>query len=201
MDFPSLLPGDVAVFRDDPSPIFGLWPDFRIAWVNRSYLDFAAANFGPDIATRWGEGARLWDAVGEPLAAFYEPPLARLFLEGREWSHVYECSSPTRFRRFRMTVSPVGGRAGLLVVNTRVVDVPHDLLARPPREPSAVYVGEHGLVRMCASCRRVCRASSDQWDWVPAWVEHLPPNVTHGLCPLCAQLLYGDLLKARPAHV
>jgi hypothetical protein len=195
--FELLLPGDAATFRDDGTSMFGLWPDFRIAWVNRGYLAFAAANEGHDIATRWREGARLWDAVGEPLTAYYRPHFERLLREGRGWASRYDCSTPTRYRLNRMTVSPVGDRAGLLVVNATIEDAGH---ATEPSAPSDVYVEPGGLVRMCANCRRVHRADREAWDWVPAWVKRVPATVTHGLCPLCAQFLYGDVLKGRKAR-
>lgn len=197
--FERLLPGDPAVYRDDATSIFGLWPDFRLAWVNRGYLEFAAANDGGDVPARWAAGAPLWEAVGEPLTDFYLPHFERLLREGRAWSHTYECSSPTTYRRNRMTVSPVKDRQGLLVVNAVVAEAPHDVAERPPREPSPVYVGAGGLVKMCANCRRAIRTDGGGWDWVPAYVRRIPLNVSHGLCPLCAQWLYGDLLKAQAA--
>jgi hypothetical protein len=59
-----------------------------------------------------------------------------------------------------------------------------------------LYRDEHGLIKRCSNCRRICRPGPDEegrptWDWVPAYVAQMPPKTSHGTCALCAQFYYS----------
>lgn len=104
---------------------------------------------------------------------------------------MYECSSPTIFRKFMMHVFPLKKTPGLLVVNSLCVERPHEASHESPC--GAGYRSSHGVVVMCSHCRRTKRSeSSDHWDWVPEYVERLPPNTSHGLCNLCLEYYYSN---------
>jgi hypothetical protein len=46
---------------------------------------------------------------------------------------------------------------------------------------------------MCCECRRTCRVNQpDTWDWVPDYLKKTPVLITHGLCAMCADLLYHE---------
>ncbi len=50
-----------------------------------------------------------------------------------------------------------------------------------------------GLVCICAECKRVINVVGEvKSDSTPA--------VSHGICPECAERLYGDLFKKRSGH-
>ena len=104
----------------------------------------------------------------------------------------YECSSPQSYRRFHQLLYPLGGGAGILVVNSLFIERPHDEQKRPAREPSdEVYLAANEFFTQCAHCRRMRRADSDDvWDWVPGYVENFPPNTSHGFCPTCFAYFY-----------
>lgn len=52
----------------------------------------------------------------------------------------------------------------------------------------------HGIIPMCASCKKV-RGANDAWEPVEQYiVEHSRANVSHGLCPECVEALYPGLL-------
>ena len=40
-----------------------------------------------------------------------------------------------------------------------------------------------------SSLRRRVRVG-DAWVWVPDWVAHIPPAMSHGLCPICLDYHY-----------
>ncbi len=47
-------------------------------------------------------------------------------------------------------------------------------------------------VRRDPALRRVLTPGpSTEWRWVPQWVEHCPPNVSHGLCDICHAYYYA----------
>jgi hypothetical protein len=183
-------------FDPDPASVFGLWPDSRLAYFNSAWTTFAAANGGqPAIGQSWGLGARYLDAIAEPLRPFYrgllagapEPESSR-----HPVAHQYECSSATRFRMFNMQVYALPERAGFIVVNSLVVEVPHDPDVRPPQaaEPQR-YLDAQGTIVQCCHCRRVRRGDDPaQWDWVPAWVERSPTGTSHGICAICLGYYY-----------
>ncbi len=49
----------------------------------------------------------------------------------------------------------------------------------------------HGLLPICASCKRI-RDGDGEWEQLEIYVrEHSDAEFTHGLCPTCAVKLYG----------
>lgn len=119
-----------------PATVFGLWPDFRLAYLNPAWTAFADVNGGqPSVTSTWGLGTRYLDAIAEPLRPFYERLLARAPEPGASLhpvSHQYECSSATLFRKFSMQVYALPEGAGFVIVNSLLVETPHDASGRPP---------------------------------------------------------------------
>jgi hypothetical protein len=64
------------------------------------------------------------------------------------WEHVYECSSPQRFRKFRMRVHLLNSN-WLMVSNTLLVEK-----ARCGKDPvhDSDYRNDKGLIIMCEHC-------------------------------------------------
>lgn len=183
--------------EESSATIFGLWADFSLAYMNPAWEAFATSNDGqPQVATEWGLGASYFNAIAAPLRPFY----LQLFHSAPDAGasqhpvgHVYECSSATVYRRFSMQVYALPERNGFVVINSLVVESPHDPGTRVPHNPArSHYENEDGLILQCAHCRLV-KAVSDpfRWDWVPAWVDVSPPATSHGLCPLCFEYYYA----------
>lgn len=174
--------------------------ELRIIRTNRAWAEFADANGGERIAIDWGRGASLLDAIPAPLRPFYRDGFERAFVTQKRWEHDYECSSPDVFRRYRMLVYPFGGT--FIVTHSLLLACPHEDAPHPPAERYA----SNGVITMCSHCRRVRRGSdSKAWDWVPAYVTAMPPNVSHGLCPACNSYYYDPVedvveLSAAPAY-
>ncbi len=170
---------------------YGLWPDLRIAYVNPWWFRFAGENRGePGISLHWGLGRSVMDSVPDILEPFYHSLYASVLEECPSRvpvRHEYECSSPGVFRRYLMMLYCLGRGEGVLVVNSSVIETPHEAVGREPHDPIyAAYVDDHGFVHQCANCRRVKNMKEpNRWDWIPAWVAKPPAQTTHTLCSLC----------------
>jgi len=176
---------------DADETIYGMWPDFRLAFVNVGWMSFAELNGGiPNITTDWSLGRRVTDAIAEPLRPFFETNYEKCLREKRPWEHVYECSSAKLYRKFHMMTFPLGESEGFLVINSLRHAEAHRRVELPPIED--LYRNAQGIVVQCCHCRRVRRVGSDQtWDWVPDWVSTQPSNTSHSLCEPCVGFHYS----------
>jgi hypothetical protein len=164
-----------------------------VAYFNQAWFDFAAANDGePGISSGWTLGRSLLDCIPDVLRPFYTEGFDACRKLGRAWQHDYECSSPTRYRRFHQRVLALDEQAGLLLFNSLVVERAHDPAERKPSPPAlTAYTNRDGLIIQCCTCRRVQFPDEpDRWDWVPDWVRDFPRNTSHGLCPPCFRQQY-----------
>lgn len=187
----------LTVFEAHAGTVFGLWPDLRLAYLNPWWFRFAIENGGePSISRDWGLGRSLPDAIPGVLRPFYEDLFRRSSQnEGmRPIQHEYECSSADLFRRFCMAVYSLGKGEGFAVVNSLVLEAPHDPQERKACEPDfATYAAADGFVRQCASCRRVKNVREpNRWDWVPAWVTSPPTRTSHTFCDVCFAYYYVE---------
>lgn len=192
-----LLNFSVQEFENHHDPVYGLWQDLRLAYLNPAWFRFAAENGGePAISSRWNLGVSIMESVAGQLQPFYRKLLENCLkpekAELRPVQHEYECSSGALYRRFQLTVYPLKDHQGLLLVNSLVIERPHDPAERQPRAPDkADYADQHGLIHQCCHCRRVQNQEiGNRWDWVPQWVDHIPRDTTHSLCPFCLDYYY-----------
>ncbi len=178
---------------------YGLWPDFRLAYFNPACVRFAREN-GGDSAISSGEylGTSVIEITPEVMRPFYRLMFLSCLHQTRRKpiQHRYDCPSPQLARDFVMTLYRLGDAQGLLVVNSLVVEGPHDATEKPPMPPDRrSYLDPEGFVHECAHCRRVQHLKEpNRWDWVPAWVERHSPEIRHVLCSLC-----HDIYEVKPA--
>jgi len=178
----------IAAVESDGSTTFGVWDDGTLAYVNQAWSRMALDNGGAQVLDAWPLGRSVWEAIPDVLARHYQDLWQRALDSGQPCKHDYECSSPELHRVFRMQVHPLG-RAALLIRNHPVVERPYPGHGAPLR--GDLYTNVHGLITMCANCRRVRTVlDSRVWDWVPELVAHTVDNVTHGLCESCLELYY-----------
>lgn len=177
--------------------IYGVWPDLTLAYFNSAWIEFAKNNGGePTISRCWPLGTSIEKTLG-PLTTFYRQGFAGCLRTNHIWTHTYECSSATNFRKFLMRAHPLGHGDGLLVVNSLLVERPRNSKEAntPPAEPQS-YRDRNGLAHMCAHCRCIRQdAPVTRWIWVPAFVASVPDNVSHGLCPVCYEYHYPGHAK------
>jgi len=197
-DFEALLDSfDISPFEEHHNTVYGIRSDMQLAYYNPAWIRFAQDN-GASPAL-WSDdylGTSVVSVIGDALSPFYLD-LFRSCLDARDAGlrppqHEYECSSADVFRQFLMTLYPLAGRRGLLVVNSLIAEMQHDPVLRPRHaSDSATYVGAGGWTHQCAHCRRVENTQIDgQWDWVPEWVDHPLPKTSHGLCGPCRSHYY-----------
>jgi hypothetical protein len=176
-------------FEDDPSVVYVLDDDLRLAYCNRAWDEFAEHNGGAHLRRVEQLGHPVLDAISEPLKAFYRSAFERSLTDHQPWEHWYECSSPECYRGFHMQVLPLQVPPRLVVVNSLVVEKAHQRIGRPPL--TALYRNVGGVIGMCMHCRRTRRnEEGDFWDWVPEFLARPPDNVSHGLCPTCFRYYY-----------
>jgi hypothetical protein len=187
-----LAPCDLRTLEADPSTIYALTRDARIAWTNPAWDRFALDNGATWEAGAWGPGSALGDAIPEVLRIFYEQLHERAKHAADPVEHDYECSSPTVRRTFRMRLLRCTSGA-LVVVNALRREQPHEGGAGP--DDAALYVGAEGLVVQCSHCRRVRRVlDPDVWEWAPSFVSAPEERlVSHGLCRICFDYHYPEM--------
>jgi hypothetical protein len=185
-DFAAPLFGeDLADIEQQGDVVYAIADDHRLVYFNPAWERFARENGGVWPSDSLSLGASVLAATPEALRGFYRELFASARRAGAPVDHDYDCSSPTVFRRLRMRVYPLAP-SGWLVTNSVVVE-----RLAPESEDSGVasdYLDAHGMITMCAHCRRTRRAdvqSAERWDWVPAWVARIPERTSHGLCPGC----------------
>ncbi|MGD0492820.1 MAG: hypothetical protein ABSC32_14860 [Steroidobacteraceae bacterium] len=195
----------LAALETHPQSVYGLWPDFTLAYLNPAWYDFASRDDELGVSRDCRVGDCVLDAVEENLrdwyCAFFTAAMADSGLIPKH--HEYLRPTPQMLRWFVMMAYPVRElpRGGLIVVNSLRYEGTHDRtshLRMPPR-PSD-YTGEFGFIRQCMHCRQF-RSEVDRtaWDWIPEWIYHTQSNVTHSICPLCYAHYYsrtgGDIEK------
>lgn len=171
--------------------IYGLWPDFRLAYFNQGWSNFARQNGGePAISDHWSIGRHLLEAIPDILRPFFVRSYKTCLSENQPWEHEYECSSAEVSRTFLMRAYPLRGAQGILVVNSPIHEAPRTGEASLPEEHR--YRITDGLINQCCHCRRIRRLGNKKaWDLVPQWIAKCPPNTSHGICEPCFGFYYG----------
>lgn len=200
LEVPQKLRLEAAGFRldsleADHSIIYMLSPDLRIIYCNKAWDEFASLNGGVGLSREAVLGTSMLDVIAEPLKPYFANGFAQAQKQLVPWDLDYECSSPAAFRLFHMRVFPLPN-SYLLVENSLRVERPHgpERPAMPPH--AASYLNEHGLLTMCAHCRRTRRINTGAvpiWDWVPTFLMDPPGPVSHGLCRNCRAYFYSRI--------
>ena len=103
-----------------------------------------------------------------------------------------------------LAVSPVHDSTGQLVgASTIARDISERKLAEAERErlvhdlqaALANVKTLRGLLPICASCKKI-RDDKGYWNQIEFYIrERSDASFTHGICPECAEKLYGDVMK------
>src|SRR5262245_33163933 len=135
--------------------------DCRFVYTNPAWDRFAKSNGAAQLKGETMIGTDLFKSIPDVLRAFYSDAF-QLVLQQKQsiWDHVYECSSPTRFRAYRMRVHLMESRSWLLVTNTLVSERNHRKVVE---SDSDQYLTD-GVIVMFAHCRCSMRKGRpDQW--------------------------------------
>jgi hypothetical protein len=173
-------------FEASASVVYALDSSLCIVYCNAAWDRFAERNSGDSCRRERVLGTDVTTVIAGPLQSFYSGAFNRVLETHSAWEHDYECSSSESSRFFHMRVLPLANRH-LLIENSILVERPHDAnrLRMPPIE--TMYRDSNGDIAMCAHCRRTRRTSQTApfWDWVPDFVDNLPPRTSSSLCENC----------------
>lgn len=188
--FPSKLKGiDFKTLEDSNHSIYGLSKELNLIYVNPGWIHFAEENGGKDIVLKkYPLGAPIAKALlGKKVKDFYIKNYIKVLETGKPWHYEYECSSVDEYRQFHQDVYPLKDGYGLIIINALIVNLPMKNIGRKALEAlDKRYVKSTGFVTQCSNCRCTQRADEPEiWDWVPEWVENIPDNFSHSICPIC----------------
>lgn len=179
------------VIDESGSVIYVVDSDLCIQYCNSAWDRFAIENGGEQWLARQAAGVNVMDITVSGLQEFYRSAFQKA--EGGVYEFDYQCSSATRLRLFRMQIFGSKISHSFAVVNSLRVDRPHP--AGLPAD-TRLYASTKGIVSVCAHCRKARRRGVEQqWDWVPEFLIDRTITLSHGLCEVCRDYFYGDLLK------
>lgn len=102
------------------------------------------------------------------------------------------------YRRFAMQLYTLEDMKGYLVVNSLLIERPHNPADAVPAPREEDYRDDNGFFCQCSHCRRYrCNRMPERWDWIPAWVQRQPERTSHGLCRICFDYYYR---RPVPSH-
>lgn len=165
--------------------------DLSLQYVNEAWRCFARENGAPNLGGSWPLPHPITHYFDVPMKELFVSRLARVLARNQPWSYQYECSSPEVYRKLNMRVAPTALRDGLIVVHSRVVEVPGSS-DRGLEDLVRAYTDERGLIVQCSGCKRVRHPAECSWDWAPSLVTADRENVSHGICPTCEFMYYGQ---------
>ena len=188
--FPSKLNGiDFKTLENSKHSIYGLSKELNLIYVNPGWIYFAKENgVRENVLKKFPLGTSISKAfMGEKIKDFFIKKYTKVLETGKSWHFEYECSSIDEFRQFHQDTYPLKDGNGLIIVNALIVNLPMEHLGRKALKAlDKRYVKSTGFVTQCGNCMCTQRADKPEfWDWVPDWVEKIPNNFSHSICPIC----------------
>jgi len=186
-------PASPGLLQSKQDVTFLLSSDLRFLECSPSWDSFARGNGGHGISSEEVRGKNILDFVPDVLRKLYEHKYQLVQYSGSSVEFDYHCSSPETIRLFRMFIRPLDGK--ILVVNRLTLQEECERRPALTLEQRREYVSTSGnFLTMCANCRKARRDKRrDAWDWIPEFLNDSGLQVSHGLCPRCLSLVYGDI--------
>lgn len=188
-DFLTTLKGfDFNTLENSKHSICGLSKDLNLTYFNPRWFQFLMENsIDKSDFNKFPVGTPIIEALSGDIKDFYIQNYKKVLATGEIWHHDYECSSSTEFRQFHQSVYPLKNGEGLIVIHSLKVNLPMDQTNRKPHAAIAKnYLQSTGFITQCSNCRKFQRLDNQEiWDWIPEWVESMPENVSHSICPTC----------------
>lgn len=175
---------DIAELANSPDIIYLLSPALELLGYNAAYIAFARQNNCGGDEQPFPLGRCVTDGMTEPVAQRYRERYLAVLETNTPFAHTYECSSPTRYRRYRQVAYPIARCRAILVTNSLVEETP---FTEASSAFSNSYLNEGGVVLECCYCRRLENQLTGRWDWVPAQIATPLAETSHGICPYCLE--------------
>ncbi len=181
---------DFDTIENSPHSIYAISKKFELIYLNQGWFNFAKENNGePDISEKFKIGTSIFKGIKGIVSEYYYDKYSTILKTLKPWSHEYQCSSNELYREFLQNVYPLKKGEGLLIVNSLKIEEPHEVLTSHNNS----YLQENGFIVQCCNCRKTQKADDhDIWDWVPHYIEKMPPNVSHSICPVCFDYYYKN---------
>ena len=114
-------------------------------YTNPAWDQFARDNDGSDLTADAVNGTNIFQVIPRILRPFYTRVFDEVRSRAEIWQHIYQCSGPQRFGKFRMRVHLLNPN-WLMVSNTLLIEADlgwkapaHDFVySKPPRADSHV---------------------------------------------------------------
>lgn len=186
-------PDVLAALESESCSAYVLASDLSLLHVNVAWGTFACSNGAPSLADNWQALGPIQASIEPPaLGEFFAARLSSALTRNRAWSHTYECSSPTVYRKFHMRAKPGPGREGIVVVHSLVAESP--IASHAADSLIREFTDARGLIVRCAACGRTARPGvTDIWEWAPGL--NAEPNISTGICAICSVQEYGFLIQ------
>jgi hypothetical protein len=173
--------------RTDSAVCYVLDSNLNVTYANPAWDKFASENDGLRSTAEAVTGMNIFHVIPEVLRPFYTRVFHEVRARAMVWQHIYECSSPERFRKFRMRIHLL--KPDWLMVSNILLVEDEPSWKAPAHD--FVYRNEHGLIVMCAhSSQR--RDDPREWDFCSAHlrVPQTSLGVDARLCPTCQTYFY-----------
>jgi PAS domain S-box-containing protein len=155
-------------------------------------------------------GKRSEEVIGKDDTVLFPPEEARMIMEGdrrvmdagKTMTYEEDLSHAGEKHIYLSTKGPLfdddGSVIGLFgiardITARKAAEKERERLILELNETLAKVKSLSGLLPICASCKKV-RDDKGYWNQIEAYIsEHSEAEFSHGLCPDCAQKLYGEL--------
>ncbi len=180
---------ELTTLENSEQRIYGLLADLRFAYFNPAFrrpLDQQEAIWKNYLNTLIG--TPIQNVLKGAMKDFYVRKYQAVLDSGEPWHHQYECSDAERYRSYHIAVYPLKSGKGIIVSNALRVETPMNETRKGPayRAIRDYYTDDHGMITQCSNCLKVQRPLEPGiWDWVTHWVDNIPNNCSHSICPIC----------------
>lgn len=182
---------DFETIEKSAHSIYAISNKFELIYFNQAWFNFAEQNNGePHISTKYTIGTNIFEGIKGTVSHYYYDKYSSIIKTGKPWHHEYQCSSHLLFREFYQNVYPLKDSSGLIIINSLKVEKTLTT-QNTPLCLDETYRQEDGFIVQCCQCRKTQQAiNKDIWEWIPGFVEKMPANVSHSICPICFDYYY-----------
>lgn len=183
---------------DSSDPIFCFYPDGRYKYVNRAFA--AGVHREQDFII----GRTIWDVFDKDEADKRFAAVKWVCVNKEMRQIEVRVPTPEGDRYYITTVKPSFGPDGevdtVLCISKDITD---RVRAEEERERIIYDLKKAlseikeltGLLPICASCKKI-RDDKGYWNEVENYISsHTKAHFSHGICPVCAAMLYPDYAK------
>ena len=182
--------------------VYHLNADDEVVFVNEAWSRFASANGGDVLLPPMVLRRRLWDFIADASTRhIYRTLFERVRSRAETVRLTFRCDAPALRRLLELELAPLAA-GGLLCCVHQLVEEARD----PISLLDATRPRTEQLIRMCSWCKRVATPDGAWLQLEVAvtrfgmFVDELPPDLTHGVCPDCHRVL-DAVAKDKPLGI